>query len=215
MKSPVHILVIALAALVSGLLLLPRYGTTPTASRSTGRLPLADTLGVLGVADVVTVNPEDPFLPAVSERLSTVTAIPASLSADGVTNTTIAVTVRTQEGDLVSGAQVNLESNRGAQDTIEIVRGITGADGQAIFLIRSLEAGTVIFSARAGTKLLDQRATVKFVEAPVTPAAYNARLVWAGVGAILFIILCQYLFARMVMRGRALAVSKSAVSSQL
>lgn len=167
------------------------------------RLPLSQTLGVLGMADVVSVDPNDPLLNEVSSKKSTVTALPASLAADGVTNTTVVVTLRTEAGDLVSGAQVSLESNRGQQDTIEIVRGISGADGQAIFLLRSLETGTVVLTARAGTKLLDQRSTIKFVDAPLAPYPYNARIVWAGLGAILLIIFFQYLFARLVLSARS------------
>lgn len=166
------------------------------------RLPLEATLGVLGTSDVIEADPHDPILSMVSGTKSSVTAVPASLEADGTTSTTVVVTLRTDDGTLVSGAQVNLESNRGVQDRIEVVRGITGSDGQAIFLVRSPEPGTMILTARAGTKLIDQKATVKLVD-PVSAASFNATLVWAGLGAILLLVFFQYLFARVVLAARS------------
>lgn len=200
------LLIVLMAAIASGFLVRSLSERGPNQIKPSAfprRLPISQTLGVLGEADVVSVDPSDPLLSEVSTAKSTVTALPASLAADGVVNTTVVVTLRTEGGDLVSGAQVNLESNRGAQDTVEIVRGITGPDGQAIFLLRSLETGTVVLTARAGTKLLDQRSTIKFVDAPLSPSYYNARLVWAGLGAILLIIFFQYLFARLVLAARS------------
>jgi len=198
---------VLVVAAVAGAVAAPRFLeelTDQTAMREaplTG-LPVNETRGIQGATDVVTTNPTDPFQAQVSASDSSVTAIPASLSADGVTDTTVIVTVRNEESSLVAGAQVNLESNRGQQDTIEVVRGITGADGQAVFLIRSLAPGTLILTAYVGTNVLDQRATVKFVDPPVGVAAINARIIWIGLGAILVIIFFQYPFARTVLAAR-------------
>lgn len=167
------------------------------------RLPVAETYGVLGETDVVEASPTDPILQIVDPAKSSVTALPATLAADGIIGTTVTVTLRSEDGSLISGAQVNLESNRGTQDTIETVRGITGPDGQAIFIVRSLESGTLILTAYAGTRILDSRATVKFTE--VAAAGVTSRMVWAGLGAILLIIFFQYLFARIVLSARSRA----------
>lgn len=198
------ILVVAAAA---GAVAAPRFlekRTDQMAMRETPitGLPVNETRGVQGASDVVTTDPNDPFQTKVSSSRSSVTAIPASLSANGITDTTIVVTVRNEEGALVAGAPVNLESSRGQQDTLEVIRGITGADGQAIFLVRSLAPGTLIITAYVGTKVLDQRATVKFIDPPADAAAINARIIWIGLGAILVIIFFQYLFARTVLAAR-------------
>jgi len=174
--------------------------SAPATAADSLRLPEVET-DVLG-ASVVEVDPSDPLLTIVSSARSSVTAVPASLEADGQTSTTIVVTLRTEDGTLVSGAQVTLVSSRGVQDQIETVHGISGPDGQAIFLVRSPEAGSAILTASAGTKLIDQKATIKFVDPTSATAGLNAKLAWAGLGAIVLLIFFQYFFARIVLSAR-------------
>jgi hypothetical protein len=151
---------------------------------------------------VVTVDPRDPILKMVSGQTSTVRAFPASLPADGATGTTVIVTARTEEGKYVVGAPVNLESARGVQDEIEQVKGRTGYDGQAVFLVRSKEAGTAIFHARVGTRVLDEKGVVKFTPLPTLSVQLPPQMIVAALGILALILIIQYMFVRSILDAR-------------
>lgn len=150
----------------------------------------------------VEVDPRDPILSTVSGETSSVRAMPASVPGDGVSEITVIVTARTEEGKLVAGAPVNLESSRGVQDEVNVVKGRTGFDGQAIFLIRSKEPGTSLFNAHVGTRVIDEKAMVRYTDPPTLRLALPPQITVAALAIIAFIMVMQYMFVRSVLDAR-------------
>ena len=87
-----------------------------------------------------------PTVPA-SALNSTVVASPTSVTADGVTTSTITVTLLDASSAPVVGRTVTLASSRGATDTISAASGPSNASGVVTFTVKSLTPGTPTFTA--------------------------------------------------------------------
>src|SRR6266705_330196 len=83
----------------------------------------------------------------VSPTLSTVVAAPPFVPADGVTASTITVTLRDSNGQPVAGKTITLSSDRGATDTVTQPTSPTDAGGVATGTIRSSTVGTAVVTA--------------------------------------------------------------------
>ena len=83
----------------------------------------------------------------VSPTLSTVVAAPSFVPADGVTVSTITVTLRDSNGQPVAGKTIALSSDRGAADTITQPASPTDASGVATGTVRSGTVGTAVITA--------------------------------------------------------------------
>ena len=119
----------------------------------------------LVVAQTGTVN----FIAgAVNAAHSTVTATPSSVSADGSTTATIAVTLKDANNNPVAGKSVTLarNGNTGAGNpAITTVAGTTNAAGVATFKVACITIGAYDFQATDvtdGNLLITQAATVTF-----------------------------------------------------
>ena len=101
---------------------------------------------------------------------STVSANPASVTADGVTTSTITVTLIDSFSHPVSGKTVSLIAGSGSS-TITTVSGTTNASGQATFTVKDTVAQAVTYTAKdtTDTVTVTQTATVTF-----TAGAVNA-----------------------------------------
>jgi len=125
---------------------------------------------------------------AVSATTSTVVASPASVSADGITTSTVTVTLKDCGNNPVSGKAVSLSAGSGSS-TITTVSGTTNASGQATFTVKDLVAETVTYTATDTTDsiIIAQTATVTFT-AIVTVGGFNAFETTTAAGAITGVI---------------------------
>ncbi len=98
---------------------------------------------------------------------STVAASPSSVAADGVSTSTIMVTLKNSSGSVVSGKTVTLASSRGATDTVAPATGVSNGSGIVIFTVASTTVGTPVFTATDTTDgiTLSQTASVTFTAA--------------------------------------------------
>jgi hypothetical protein len=105
----------------------------------------------------------------ISPTLSTVTASPTSVPADGVSTTTISVNVKTVGGANVAGATVNLFANPTTGLVSSTNPTTTDANGNATFTVRSSTPETVVFtvqvSSTQGSATLAQTPSVTFTSA--------------------------------------------------
>ena len=102
---------------------------------------------------------------AVSAAQSTVSASPGSIPADGLTGSTVTVTLKDANGNGVSGKTVTLASDRGATDTISAASGTSSAAGVVTFTVKSSTVGSPVFSATDTTDsvpITPSTATVTF-----------------------------------------------------
>ena len=76
-------------------------------------------------------------------------ATKTTLTADGIDNARVVVTIRDQNLNAIEGATVTLSSSRGPLDEIIAERPTTDLLGKASFLVRSLKNGNAILSATA------------------------------------------------------------------
>jgi hypothetical protein len=108
---------------------------------------------------------------AVSASKSTVVASPISVTANGTSKSTVTVTVKDANNNLLSGKTVTLASSRGTSDTVTTVNGVTGANGVATFEVKSSTAGTSTYTATAAGVVVSQSVSVVFTApgAPVIP----------------------------------------------
>jgi len=129
--------------------------STYTAKDTTDNITLTDTENVTYVAG------------AVSSIMSTVVAAPTSLEADGVSTSTITVTLKDSSANPVSGKVVTITSSRGVTDTITTVSGTTNTAGQAAFTLKSSTPGSSVITAKDVTDslFLTQTATDIFIAA--------------------------------------------------
>ncbi len=107
---------------------------------------------------------------AVSAIASTVSASPTSVVADGVTTSTVTVTLNDANSNPVSGKTVSLTTGSGSS-TITTVSGTTNSSGQATFTVKDTVAQAVVYTAMDvtdGNLTITQTATVTF-----TPGAIN------------------------------------------
>jgi hypothetical protein len=111
----------------------------------------------------------------VSAALSTVTASPTTVTADGVATSTITVTLFDANNNPVGGKTVTLASSRSSIDTISQPSAVTGSNGQTTGMVRSATAGASVISATDATDgiIVTQTATVNFV-APNPPTGLAA-----------------------------------------
>ncbi|MEI6786543.1 MAG: invasin domain 3-containing protein, partial [Verrucomicrobiota bacterium] len=113
---------------------------------------------------------------------STVTAPPTSILADGVTTSTITVTLRDANGLAVSGKTVSLTKASGpGAPVITAVSGTTSDAGVATFTVASTTAGEAVFRAKDETDgvVVTQTAAVTFFALPFL-TAQPARLQDSG-----------------------------------
>jgi len=104
---------------------------------------------------------------------STVVPSPASVTADGVTTSTITVTLKDGAGNAVAGKTVTLAKTSGpGTPTITTVSGTTDGSGVATFTVKSTTAGAPVFTATDTTDGLTvtQTATVTFTAGAVSAA---------------------------------------------
>lgn len=102
---------------------------------------------------------------------STVTANPASVTADGSSTSTITVTLNDSGGSPVSGKAVSLSQN-GGHSAITTISGTTNANGQASFTVKNTKAETVTYTATDKTDnvTVTQTAQVQFAAGSVNAA---------------------------------------------
>ena len=96
---------------------------------------------------------------------STVAAAPASVAADGVTVSTVTVTLKDSGSAVVWGKTVSLISSRGAADTVSPVSGASGVNGVIAFTVKSATPGSSVFTATNATDAMtvSQTASVNFL----------------------------------------------------
>jgi hypothetical protein len=107
----------------------------------------------------------------VSAARSTVTALPASVPADGATLSTITVTLKDANGDPVAGKTVALAKTGGpGTPTISPASGASNASGVVTFTVKSTMAGADVFTATdtTDTIVITQTATVTFTPGVVS-----------------------------------------------
>ena len=122
----------------------------------------------------------------VNAQQSTVTASPASVSADGTSEATIAVNLVDAAGFPVSGRTVSLTAGSGSS-VITTVGATTNSGGRATFTVTDTEAETVTYTAtdRTDNVAVDQKASLTFVaQTGVTPAPAIDTPVVAGATSV-------------------------------
>ena len=118
-----------------------------------------------------TVGAVDPFV-------STVSASPSSVPADGTRKSTITVTLKDSNGSPVSGKLVSASSSRGGVDTIAPASATSDGSGVTTFTVSSDTPGNAALTATdtSDNVTVSQTATVTFTTAcgpgptPVSPA---------------------------------------------
>ena len=109
----------------------------------------------------------------VDAAASTVTASPTSVASDGVTYSTITVTLKDAASTPVPGKTVTLASDRGAADTISAASGLSNGSGVVTFTVTSTTTGPAVFTATDVTDsnlLITDTATVTFMSDAVSAA---------------------------------------------
>ena len=103
---------------------------------------------------------------------STVTASPTSIASDGVTTSTVTVTLKDAGGNPIPGKTVTLASSRTSTDTISAASGASDASGVVTFTVKSSTAGAAVFTATDTTDsvTVTQTATVNFISDAVSAA---------------------------------------------
>ena len=106
---------------------------------------------------------------AVSATVSTVSANPASVTADGMATSTITVTLLDSNSNPVSGKSVTLAQGTG-HSTISPASGTTNANGIATFAAKDTKAESVNYTATDTTDpvTISQTATVTFTAGPAS-----------------------------------------------
>lgn len=144
--------VISLASSLGGVTI---TGPTPALTNAAGQTTFAVKSSTCGVSTFTATDVTDNIVlsqtPTVSFAAtsgatpsdSTVVAAPVSVPADGVTTSSITVTLRTTGGCPVVGKTVSLSSSRGGADTLATVQGTTDSTGRAFFTIRSSDWTTM------------------------------------------------------------------------
>jgi lysophospholipase L1-like esterase len=119
---------------------------------------------ITGTGSVVVL----PEAPAPDAGTSTFVASPTSVVANGVSTSTLTVTLKDSNGNPTPGKTVAPVSSRGALDTISPAWAISNASGVATFKVKSLTEGSPSFSATDTTDsvTLAQTASVTFTPNP-------------------------------------------------
>ncbi len=131
---------------------------TYTATDTTAPVVIAETASVDYIA-----GPTD-------AATSTVSADPPSVTADGVSTSTITVTLLDANGNPVVGDNVTLDQGEGSASAISDPSGPSAADGTVTFTVTDAVAEVVIYSAEDTTELVDLNETpdVTFTSGPVS-----------------------------------------------
>ena len=110
----------------------------------------------------------------VDDAMSTVTATPAAVVANGVSASTVKVTLKDASGVRVPNKQVTLANNGGLTPPSAVT---TNAQGEANFAVSSSTVGTVVFTATvvADSLTLTDTASVEFTD-PEAPVAFNVNI---------------------------------------
>jgi purine nucleosidase len=103
----------------------------------------------------------------VSSATSTVIAATSTVSGDGVSATTITVSVKNASGNPISGRTVILNSSRGSNDVITPISAITDSNGVAVFTVKSMFAGVSTYTAISGDVTLSQTVAVTYSAAVI------------------------------------------------
>lgn len=105
---------------------------------------------------------------------STVTASPSSILANGISTSTVTVTLRDGNGALIVGEGVSLAGNPVGATITPASAQITNAFGQAVFTVKSTTIGPVVFTATSvtATTTITQTAGVTFTD-PLLAQAFN------------------------------------------
>src|SRR4051794_38825202 len=133
--------------------------TTYTATDTTDAITVTQTASVN-----FTVGP-------VTAAQSTVSASPTSVTANGVTTSTVTVTLKDAQSHPVSGKTVTLAKGSGSS-TITTVSGTTNGSGVATFTVKDTVAEATTYTATDTTDsvVVTQTGTVTFTAGPVTAA---------------------------------------------
>ena len=118
-----------------------------------------------------------------SNSLSSFTAHPSSIPADGSTTSTITVTLLDASSHPVSGRNVSVNSSRGSMDTITATSATTDSSGQAFFTLKSTRMGLAALTVSIASDLvtLNQLGHVTLLAPGATPQTdYQAWLADAG-----------------------------------
>jgi hypothetical protein len=87
-----------------------------------------------------------------------------TVKADGIDSAIVNLTIKNSFYTAITGANVQLISDRGAQDEIVVQNGVTNSLGRASFLIRSLRNGTSTLTAIVNGTAYPQTLTMSFVQ---------------------------------------------------
>jgi len=136
----------------------------------------------------ITQKPTVIFTGPPTAAQSTVVAAPGSVLANGITASTVTVTLKDLNSQPISGKTVTLarNGNSGAgTPTIATTLGTTNAAGQATFTVKCSTAGDYDFEATDTTDsvTVSQKATVTFTVIP--PAATDTSTVTASVSPVI------------------------------
>ena len=117
----------------------------------------------------------------VNAGTSTVTASPSSVVANGISTSTITVTLRDANGLLIAGEGVTLAGSPSGATISPVGTQTTNSSGQAAFTVKSGMIGPVVFTATSLTNsvTITQTANVSFTD-PVLAQAFNVNFLDDG-----------------------------------
>lgn len=87
-----------------------------------------------------------------------------TVKADGIDSAQVSLTIKNSYYLAIPGANVQLVSDRGAQDEIVVLNAVTNSLGRASFLIRSLRNGTSTLTAIVNGTAYPQTLTMAFTQ---------------------------------------------------
>jgi hypothetical protein len=124
---------------------------------------------------VITQHATVTFTGVASGSKSTVSASPASVTANGGSFSTVTVTLNDANGNPISGKAISLSAGSGIS-TITVGSGTTNSNGQATFTVSDTTAQAVIYTATdtSDSLVITQTATVTFTAGTV--AGWNSRV---------------------------------------
>ena len=122
----------------------------------------------------------------ISATNSTVSASPASLNADDSATTTITVTAKDANNNLVPSRAVTLATNRSVPDSVTAGAANTDASGVITFTATSTYAGSSVYTATgtAGAIAITQTAGVTYNATGVQSVGTYGSSVWKTTGAV-------------------------------
>ena len=149
--------------------------TVKSSTMGTANFTAADTTDTVTITETVPVT--FTVIPPADLVLSSVTATPSSVVANGSSLATITVTLKDVGGNPVSGKTVTMSSDRGATDTISAASGPSTLAGVVTFTVKSTTAGTPVFTATDTTDsvIVTQTATVTFTWPALVASAGTAK----------------------------------------